>query len=178
MKITMPAKSVVKGPVNEAKAIVENLTSQKLGLSRDGLSARGRSPNARSGFFQQENKMYIRSDAKPPTVAHEMAHWLEVSSSHVHKRCVEFLEYRCAGETSEKLSKLTGINRFRSSETARKDKFFSPYCGKDYYDGKGGRLATEILSMGIQQVLDKPLQFMQEDPEYFAFVILLMRGAI
>ena len=176
--IAMPARSVVRAPVNEAKAIVENLTSKKVGLSRTGFSARGRAPKGRSWFYPQENAVYIRSDAGVPTAVHEMAHWVENSSPHVHKRCVEFLEYRCAGETPEKLSDLTGNKRFKPYEVARKDKFFNPYCGKDYIDKNGKRIATEILSMGIQQILDKPLQFLQEDPEYFAFVTLLLRGAI
>jgi hypothetical protein len=178
MQITMPRKCAAKDRVTDAKTIIENLTSKKLGLSRDGVSVGSVASGVRSKYSSQENKIYIRSDAFAPVVAHEMAHWLEESSDHVHKRCVEFLDYRCAGETPEELSKLTGIKEYEPYEIARKDKFFNPYCGIDYLDGSGRRYATEILSMGIQRVLSYPLQFMREDPEYFAFVLLLLRGSL
>jgi hypothetical protein len=107
-----------------------------------------------------------------------MAHWVESSSPHVHRRCVDFLEYRCAGEISEKLSVMTGSKFYEPREYARKDNFFNPYCGKDYIGPKGQRVATEILSMGIQQLLEKPATFIADDPEYAAFVLLLLRGAL
>lgn len=178
IKITMPKKSVVKNKVDEGQAVIEKMTSKKLGLSRDDLAVIGMKPKSRCVYQPQLRRIKISSDTKIQVVAHEMAHWLEDSSDHVHKRCVEFLDYRCAGEAPEKLSKLTGNKRYKPYEVARKDKFFDPYCGKDYLDGSGSRWATEILSMGIERILDKPLQFMREDPEYFAFVLLLLRGVL
>ena len=178
IKITMPAKSVVRDLITETQAAVENLTSKKLGLSRSDLSARAKNPGTRSCYKPDYNQIKISADARGTDVAHEMAHWLEESSAHAHKRCVEFLEYRCAGETSRKLSEITGNILYEPHETARKDKFFDPYCGKDYPDGKGGKRATEILSMGLERVLADPLQFQQEDHEYFVFVLMLLRGAL
>lgn len=178
MKITMPAKSVVKDKVDGAKAVMESLTSKSLGFATDEFSVKGMAPKARSKYVSLQNTIKISSRDKLPIVAHEMAHWVESSSPHVHKRCVEFLEYRCAGEISEKLSVMTGSKFYGPREYARKDNFFDPYCGKDYIGPGGQRVATEILSMGIQQLLKKPATFIADDPEYAAFVLLLLRGAL
>ena len=178
MKITMPAKSVVKDKVDGAKYVMERLTSKALGFSTDEFSVKGMAPKARSKYVSLQNTIKISSRDKLPIVAHEMAHWVESSSPHVHKRCAEFLEYRCAGEISEKLSVMTGSKFYGPREYARKDNFFNPYCGKDYIGPKGQRVATEILSMGIQQLLEKPATFIADDPEYAAFVLLLLRGAL
>jgi len=178
MKITMPAKSVVKDKVDGAKYVMERLTSKALGFSTDEFSVKGMAPKARSKYVSLQNTIKISSRDKLPIVAHEMAHWVESSSPHVHRRCVEFLEYRCAGEISEKLSVMTGSKFYGPREYARKDNFFNPYCGKDYIGPKGQRVATEILSMGIQQLIEKPATFIADDPEYAAFVLLLLRGAL
>ncbi len=178
MKITMPAKSVIKDKADGAKAVMESLTSKSLGFSTDEFSVKGMAPKARSKYVSLQNTIKISSRDKLPIVAHEMAHWVESSSPHVHKRCVEFLEYRCAGEISEKLSVMTGNKFYGPHEYARKDNFFIPYCGKDYIGPGGQRVATEILSMGIQQLLKKPATFIADDPEYAAFVLLLLRGAL
>ncbi len=178
MKITTPKKSVIEDIVGKSQAIIEKMTSKTLGLSKDDLVARAKKAGQRSQYSLGSRRIEISSDSKLPIVIHEMAHWLEDSSDHVHKRCVEFLDYRCKGESPEKLSKLTGEKGYGAKEVARKDKFFHPYCGKDYVEKDGDRYATEILSMGFERILEKPLQFMQEDPEYFSFVLLLLRGAI
>lgn len=178
MKITVPKRSVVKAKVDEAQGIIEKMTSMKLGFAKDDLAVQGKKAGTRSRYLPGDRRIEISSNSEIPIVAHEMAHWLEDSSEHVHERCVEFLDYRCGKEISEKLSKLTGDKRYKPHETARKDKFFNPYCGKDYFDRNGQRSGTEILSMGLERILEKPLQFMQEDPEYFCFVLLLLRGAI
>lgn len=178
MKITMPAKSVVKDKVDGAKYVMERLTSKALGFSTDEFSVKGMAPKARSKYVSLQNTIKISSRDELPIVAHEMAHWVEYSSPHVHRRCVEFLEYRCAGEISEKLSVMTGSKFYGPHEYARKDNFFNPYCGKDYIGPGGQRVATEILSMGIQQLLEKPATFIADDPEYAAFVLLLLRGAL
>jgi hypothetical protein len=61
---------------------------------------------------------------------------------------------------------------YGTNETTKPDKFFSPYCGKDYPEG------TEIFSMGVQAVVQDPVNFRKLDPEYFNFIVGLMRGEI
>ena len=114
---------------------------------------------------------------KLSTGIHESMHWLEDFNPHVHKRCVEFLEHRCKGETPQSLRRLTGLG-YRSYEMTRPDNFFRPYCGKDYIDANGNRYATEVLSMGVEQMLKGPAAFAKQDPEYFNFVVSVLKGEI
>ena len=55
----------------------------------------------------------------------------------------------------------------------KSNKFFEVYCGKQYSDG-----STEILSMGIEELVTDPVKFYSKDPEYFRFVLMLIRGEI
>ena len=121
-----------------------------------------------------------------PEQVHELAHAMEISNPHIAKRCKEFLKYRTKNEPSVSLNSLwlkdprrtkEDLARYPSGpygmkETTKPDKFFSPYCGKDYPDG------TEIFSMGVQAVVQDPVNFRKVDPEYFNFIVGLMRGGI
>lgn len=119
------------------------------------------------------------------TLVHELAHHMEHVNNHINNRCKEFLEYRTNGENHVQLNKLWLQNAedfekkaypngpYEWDEIARPDNFFNPYCGKFYPDGN-----TEIFSMGVQRLLEDPINFLKEDKEYFYFIISLMRGEL
>lgn len=120
-------------------------------------------------------------------LVHEFAHIMEDSNPHIRKCCREFLINRTKGETALSLNELwlndpsTTLEErikhpngpYEPDEKAKPDNFFDIYCGKIYSDG-----ATEIFSMGIERLLTEPDLFKQEDPEYFYFIIKLMRGEL
>ena len=137
--------------------------------------------NERPFYSLTDKKLNLNTHPKSPSKLsrglHESMHWLEDFNPHVHKRCVEFLEHRCKGETPQSLRRLTGL-RYCPYEKARPDNFFNPYCGKDYIDKNGNRYATEILSMGVEQMLKGPAAFAKQDPEYFNFVVSVLKGEI
>ena len=60
-------------------------------------------------------------------------------------------------------------------EIARRDKFFDPYCGKEYRKN-GQRTATEVLTMGVERLLDDPAEFAKQDRDYFNFVVTTLGG--
>ena len=121
------------------------------------------------------------------TLAHEFAHIMENANQHIRKCCQEFLKNRTNGEKALSLNELwlndiatTSEEKikypngpYEPDENAKPDNFFDIYCGKIYSDG-----ATEIFSMGIERLLTDPELFQQEDPEYFYFIIKLMRGEL
>jgi len=98
------------------------------------------------------------------TVIHEFGHWLEYSVDGLQDKAQAFLDRRTAGEKAQRLSDLTGI-RYSASEVAKKDKFKHPYMGKIY---RGG--ATEIISMGLEEIWVDPAGFAETDPDYFDFI--------
>lgn len=117
------------------------------------------------------NIINITSKDSIGTYIHESMHWLEKVNPEMLANSMAFLEYRTKGEAEQNLKRLTKIN-YKASEYAKPDKFFNPYCGKVYDN------ATEIMSMGVQRLFEHPKEFMEEDKEYFNFVIANLQGKI
>ena len=129
--------------------------------------------DSRNYFSRNYNKIFINKDTKRTTAIHETMHWLEFNNPEVSKKVNAFLEYRTQGEKAEKLNKLVPKANYGKDEMAKKDNFFNPYCGKVYQTG-----ATEILSMGLQEVFDNAIDFSKNDPEYFNFVLDIIQKRI
>jgi SPP1 gp7 family putative phage head morphogenesis protein len=107
---------------------------------------------------------------------HELGHYLEESNPYVHDRAVAFLERRTSGAKLESLRQLTGEGDYRSSEQARQGNFVTPYMGKQYRDKSGNITATEIISAGMEYMWSDPVSFARKDPDYFDFLIDVLRG--
>lgn len=116
--------------------------------------------------YQSAGTVYMTTSAGERAVVHELGHALEYRDPEVHRKALEFLEGRTAGENAEWLG-----DDYDRRETTRRDKFISAYMGKDY----GGR-ATEIVSMGMEYMYAKPARLAKEDPGYFDFMYNLLRG--
>ena len=127
---------------------------------------KGRSYATQDGIFLTNG---VRSER---TVIHELAHVLELNDSTVHQKALQFLNRRTEGETPQRLSKLTGIN-YGKEEVSTPDKFFNPYVGKRYPKEFN---ATEIVSMGLEEMWSDPAGFAEKDPDYFDFIYNLVRG--
>lgn len=109
------------------------------------------------------------------TIAHEISHSLEMSNPDNLRAANEFLDYRTPGEKLVRLKKLRPNYSYRSDELTRPDKFADPYVGKAY-GPPGNQEATEVISMGIEQMFADPLRFAEADPDYFDFILHIMRG--
>jgi len=109
------------------------------------------------------------------TMLHELGHWLEDRDPAIHQKALAFLDRRTVGETAQWLGDLTKFKGYKKHEIAKPDKFSMPYMGKVYDSETLGRYATEIVSMGIQEMFD-PVSFAKADPDYFDFMYDLLRG--
>ena len=47
------------------------------------------------------------------------------------------------------------------------------YVGKTYANN-----STEVFSMGMEQLYKDPISFAEDDPEYFKFIVGVLRGDI
>lgn len=135
------------------------------------LARRAGQFSERAFASEPDNSINMGSNDPARTVVHELGHVLEFNTPEVKKAAFAFLNARTAGEKAELLSKITGDSGYAPHEIARKDKFISPYMGKDY----GGQY-TEIVSMGLEYLYATPEQFAIEDPDYFDFMVDLVRG--
>lgn len=133
--------------------------------------------------FQSGSTINISANEKIETAIHETMHHLEEHSEHVLMNSLAFAASRTEGEKQESLKRLTGL-RYKANEVCKKDKFFNPYCGK-LYDSFGGRNknfansnASEIMSMGVQELFTNPKEFAKNDREYFDFVVANLQGKL
>lgn len=127
----------------------------------------------------------------PSTMAHEIAHAVEFNHPDILRKSAAFLYDRSNGEPAKPLIQLVpGIN-YRPNEIAFEDKWAErgskPYAGKIYANGYYPTIsrddfvnsvqASEILSMGIQRILEDPASFQQQDPDYFNFIKSQLRSS-
>ena len=122
-----------------------------------------------------------------PSFVHELSHHMEKVVPHIRSRCQEFLSHRTHGEQPQSLNeiwlnaphrtpddlKICPNGPYKPDEMAKVDNFFKPYCGKINANGE-----TEIFSEGVRLLLKAPEFFKENDPEYFYFIIALMRGEL
>src|SRR5690606_26112933 len=93
------------------------------------------------------------------------------------RQALEFRARRTVGEAPVALRKLRPGIRYRADEFALKDRFDNPYSGKLYRSG-GVDEATEILTMGVQFLMEEPVRFYTVDRAYFEFVLRAIWGAL
>lgn len=125
-----------------------------------------------------DGNLNVRENATVDEIIHELGHHLESShNEHVLQRAVEFYNLRTRGYPLESVQQITGDRAYDKDEMTRRDKFFDPYIGIEYKDKDGQIYATEIISMGMQYMWKDPVKFAEEDPDYFDFMIDILRKA-
>ncbi len=136
----------------------------------------------RAFYSFEEESVNLRHGNEQRIIIHEMGHWLEHKNPRIMQAANDFLEARTKGEAAQKLSKLTGNTNYGADEIAKKDNFKSPYTGKIYpkiseqsmivygYPEGATLRPTEIVSMGLESMFDRPDFFAEDDPEFFDFI--------
>ena len=116
------------------------------------------------------------------THIHEIGHQVEREMKGVKDKAIEFRNMRIAeaGTKPVKMSELCPHCNYADHEIGNPDgwgKTFgenhAAYIGKDYGDH-----ATEVISMGVEMLYKDPVKFAQNDPEYFKFIVGVLRGDI
>jgi hypothetical protein len=102
-------------------------------------------------------------------VVHELGHWLEEQNSEIFDEITAFLDRRTAGEAAVKMNDLYVGRGYGDDELTKVDKFENPYVGLQYYH-KGKRVASEVLSMGLQYFYEEPAYFAKTDPDFFDLI--------
>lgn len=126
-------------------------------------------PEMDRAYATGDGRLFLTKDVDPAVVIHEFGHKLESSVPEIHNEALSFLERRTAGEEAKSLIELTGVKSFSADEIAKKDKFMDPYIGKLY-----NHEATEVVSMGMQYMYERPVEFAIKDPDHFNFILKVM----
>lgn len=158
---------------NDLEKLVKNIPTIKFKL-QETKDKRSYQKNGTVYLYKFKNVQ--RTNQTRLTALHEAMHWLEEVETNIGQKSIEFLEKRTINDFEEKLSKLTGNKFYKNWEIAKKDNFFNPYCGKIYKNSQNQYYGTEILSMGLQELISNPIEFYKKDKEYFKFVIGILKG--
>lgn len=150
--------------VQQALGQLRTLVSKQATRGRETLVRTRRLRNGGRAYSIGDG-IWVTSSDYAKIIVHEMGHVLE--SRHWKQAALNFLRKR-AGSTN-----VTSLGRGMKGEFSWKDKFIDHYMGKRYNDG-----ATEIVSMGLEYLVSNPLKLARQDPEYFDFIIDLIRGHI
>ena len=127
-------------------------------------------------------KIAVYGGVPDTTVTHELGHLLENTLPGAKTAANAFLDYRLNGQRPLPLAQLFPDLRFGPDEEGADDDFArvwghgstrSWYNGKRYADGD-----TEIISMGLERLYDAPTAFAEQDPEYFRFIVGILRGTL
>ena len=132
--------------------------------------------------FAKQSVVYITEHHETDTFVHELAHIIESTYPEIQKATNEFVEMRLArsGKASQKLADLFPAHRYRDDEYGNDDDFGAVfdgtaafYVGKRYWWG-----STEILSMGLEYLYTDAPRMAAADPEFFNFLVSVLRGVL
>ena len=122
-------------------------------------------PGMRRKNVKRQGTLHLGSGSDI-TQTHEFGHAAEYAIPGLQKKAQDFLKKRAG---SDPLTKIYAGTK----EMGWSDGFYDHYVGKYYSDG-----ATEIISMGLEQMQRSPLAFFKLDPGHFDFILKIMWGKI
>ncbi len=136
--------------------------------------------NAKSGrascsIYMNGATMNVSLKTTVRTHAHEAAHAVESLNPDVIRQALAFRAKRTAGESPQKLSKLTGNAGYRFDEVAMEDEWVKR--GGHHYAGKvyPGERYSEIITMGVERLLFETAEFAADDPDYFLAMVTILQ---
>jgi hypothetical protein len=141
---------------------------------RDIFEASPAATDRRAYYSSAANAVVTDKSDGYSTYVHEIGHHIEYTYPYIHQKALEFLEHRTAGEVPKPLAQIFPNSGYDPSEMTTRDKFKHPYIGKRYPNDR----STEVISMGLQYMSEDPELFAKDDPEYFNFIIGVLRGLI
>ena len=130
----------------------------------------------------------MTSHAEAKIYTHEMGHSLDQFNRELVDAAEEFYKAR----TKDSPIKNLGYHRQGGREVSRPNEFYHPYVGKTYNAHFGGldpvaaaaegvpstMEASELLSMGLEAMMDDPTLFARQDFGHFTFILEIMQGRI
>lgn len=169
--ISAPDKIMLK----EAKKAEDFITKIMDGDSFQGLEYKINNAGAGARANAGGGSVNMAPDDAAWVYVHEIGHIIDHKFPDVLDRTREFLQYRIEGQPIKKLSEWIPGAGYSDYEIAAKDNFDNAYIGKIYKNPDGSIRSSEILSMGIQYMFQDAAGFAARDPEYFNFILGIMR---
>jgi hypothetical protein len=107
------------------------------------------------------------------TLWHEFGHAIEHDNPGITAAANTLRDERGKASGRKKLREVEGTDSYADHEVTYEDKWAEgAYVGKWY----GHQGPTEVLSMGVEALLDDPVLFHSRDPEHFHFTVTALAG--
>lgn len=175
IKPTQKLDKVKKDKVKEAVSFLNKIG--RYGQTEVGIEFIETSDQKfRASWRPTENKIQVGPYDDVGIILHEFGHGIESNNPAIARAAEQFLKRRVQNRHLKPLRKLAPGWDFRKDEYAYQGAFQNDYTGKVYLDNNGRVRATEIVSMGIERLYRNPSKFAAEDPEYFNFIVGILRG--
>ena len=172
--ITGVVSKTVTKQIKDAAEIVAKLVHKDL-LPTVRVNIK-RGEKARASYNDFTRTINVNSRMDLSTFVHEIVHDIEFQHPRVSTLTKEFLFKRGGGNTPKRLRQLDPNHGYGLNEITLEDAYVtkggSNYMGRVYVDQ-----ATEILTMGIERLLHDPREFLDNDPEYFRFILKIFNKA-
>ena len=170
-------KSTIKGMYDKLNGVLGGVIGKN--VSTDNAPT-VQALRGRAYYSASQNLFKVEKNADFGDVIHEYTHFLEKNNPQMLANSLAFAEYRTKGEDYKRMNEFSKGSGYGYDEIAKKDSFFSPYCGKIYSQDQEYRTAraSEIMSMGVERLFREPAKFAKEDREYFDFVVANLRGEL
>jgi len=177
--LSLNPSPAVKPQTDQAHEFIRSLLHRDVAPSASAKVQAAPGANPRGEYKPGLSTAYVRPGAVGNTV-HELAHHIECSDPEILAECRAFLKSRMKpSEQPQKLSKLTGDRRYKPKEVAIEDDWVakgnSVYCGKIYGASADSAPYTEVLTMGLERMYSDPAKFAKDDPDYFQFILKVLR---
>ena len=169
--LTSTSKVKIGGTIPpKHKEVVEIFKKLSAGYN-DDLVLTFKSVRGRANFDMQKKFVNLTASDDKFVALHELGHSLELNN-HVMKAAVDFLERRTAGKSVRQLSEV--MKGYGIRERYKDGGFFDPYVGKIYRSinpkNYQDTYATEVISMGLEQMMRNPRLFYKQDKEHFELI--------
>lgn len=179
-----------RGPdFTKAERFIGGLVGKDLRYPKTITLEKNMEDHQRAYASAERRSIAIDKHTPVAVIVHELAHHIEYYNPEVLQAAVDFRDSRTKTNETQRLVDLAPTNGYKDHEVVRggsKTAFEHVYAGKVYegtgfgaataYDhaGKPHR-ATEVLTMGLQQLYESPFEFAREDPDWFDWTIDVLR---
>lgn len=165
----------------DGQAFVEAITHTEPGSTYAVWRGQIKQGDEQRAYYSDDlNTVAIKVGDTSDVIAHELGHFLE-NHLRLLGRTLEFLKHRVGAEQPQRLIDVIPNSEYQPDEVGRSDRFAEAfgerqawYVGKKYIND----YYTEILAMGTQKLYNDPVGFAKADPEFFKFIVGLLRGAL
>lgn len=169
--LTSTSKVKIGGTIPpKHKEVVEIFKKLSAGYN-EGTELNFAKVKGRANFDMKTKTLNLASSSDKFVALHELGHSLELNN-HVMKAAVDFLERRTAGKSVRQLSEV--MKGYGIRERYKDGGFFDPYVGKIYRSinpkNYQDTYATEVISMGLEQMMRNPRLFYKQDKEHFELI--------